>query len=200
MTRTAWEDDTLDMPAVVPNELTWWEKASFWFIVVCVISAFVAGCWPRETATALGATPPKPRPIVSRVTVKGTPADRHQREMITRVLDVGRRLHASRKANIAAIETITVESEAQNLPYGHLDSLGLFQQRPSQGWGTPAQVMNPEYASRSFYTRAIKLDRRWPGLSTGRLAQMVQRSAHPERYQIWAREARHTYIRYLLVR
>lgn len=189
MSRAVWEDDTMDLPAILDEPIGFWDRAAILFIVVAFAAALVTGCYPRDAAAA--------RPVVTGITVKHRPANSHQREMVTRVLHVGRRMGASRKVNIAAIETITVESKAQNLPYGHLDSLGLFQQRPSMGWGTPQQVMNPEHAARQFYLRAIRLDKKWPGLLTGELAQMVQASAHPSRYQLWAGEARHTYIRYL---
>ena len=58
----------------------------------------------------------------------------------------------------------------------------MFQQRPSQGWGTPAQIMNVSYAANSFFVRAIPLAAANPGWSAGRVAQGVQRSAFPDRY------------------
>jgi hypothetical protein len=69
-----------------------------------------------------------------------------------------------------------------NLPCGDKDSLGVFQQRPSFGWGTPAQILNVEYASTQFFSRAQVEDGRCPGCTAGQIAQAVQRSGFPDRY------------------
>jgi murein DD-endopeptidase MepM/ murein hydrolase activator NlpD len=61
------------------------------------------------------------------------------------------------------------------------DSLGLFQQRPSQGWGTPKQVQDPAYASRKFYQKLVKV-RGWEKMPLTDAAQEVQRSAFPDAY------------------
>ena len=75
-----------------------------------------------------------------------------------------------------------VESNLVNVNYGDRDSLGLFQQRPSAGWGTPTQVMDPKYAAGKFFSALKGLgDRRWQ-MSMGQAAQAVQRSAYPDRY------------------
>src|SRR5690606_12628496 len=75
-----------------------------------------------------------------------------------------------------------VESHMNNLPCGDRDSLGVFQQRPSQGWGTPEQIMNVSYAAEQFFVRAVRVEQQFPGLTAGQTAQKVQRSAFPERY------------------
>lgn len=93
---------------------------------------------------------------------------------------VARRMGATDKQLIALVEAGLVESGMHNLDHGDRDSLGFLQQRPSQGWGTPAQVMDVAHATRSFMTRAMHADR---GVySPGQLAQAVQRSAFPDRY------------------
>lgn len=79
------------------------------------------------------------------------------------------------------IATSLVESELKNLNYGDRDSLGLFQQRPSQGWGTPEQVTNPSYAAAKFYDALKKVDG-WQSMDPGAAAQKVQASAFPTRY------------------
>jgi murein DD-endopeptidase MepM/ murein hydrolase activator NlpD len=61
------------------------------------------------------------------------------------------------------------------------DSLGLFQQRPSAGWGSPAEVQNPEYAARKFYDK-LQTVNGWDKLSLTQAAQRVQRSAYPNAY------------------
>ena len=88
------------------------------------------------------------------------------------------------RAVVIAYATAIQESHIHNLPGGDRDSVGLFQQRPSQGWGTPEQVQNPAYAAGKFLDRLVNV----PGWETGRLtdvAQAVQRSGFPEAYQQW---------------
>lgn len=93
--------------------------------------------------------------------------------------------HAVTVALTAALQ----ESRLHNLPYGDRDSLGLFQQRPSQGWGTPAQVMDPRYAAVAFMTALAKVAR-WEAMPVPEAAQAVQRSGVPEAYGQWEAEAR----------
>ncbi|MGW7289731.1 FG-GAP repeat domain-containing protein [Streptomyces sp. NPDC054847] len=83
---------------------------------------------------------------------------------------------------LAAFEAGWVESHMNNLACGDKDSIGVFQQRPSYGWGTVEQIMDPWYAATQFITRAIESDRANPGFTAGQLAQSVQRSAYPDRY------------------
>ncbi|MFT4286674.1 hypothetical protein [Nocardioides sp.] len=85
------------------------------------------------------------------------------------------------RAATIAIATAIQESKLYNLQYGDRDSLGLFQQRPSQGWGTAAQILDPTYAIGAFYDALVRID----GYETMRIteaAQLVQRSAFPEAY------------------
>jgi hypothetical protein len=89
------------------------------------------------------------------------------------------RFNASAKVRLSAFEAAIVESGVHSLPYGDRDSLGVFQQRPSMGWGTPAQILDPVYAATQFISRAIHAD---TGQSAGQLAQKVQVSAFPDRY------------------
>jgi hypothetical protein len=76
------------------------------------------------------------------------------------------------------------ESKLRNLDYGDRDSLGLFQQRPSQGWGTPAQLQDPRYAAAAFY-RGLRKVRGWQDLPIYQAAQRVQRSADASAYATW---------------
>uniref|UniRef100_A0AAU1LWU4 ARB-07466-like C-terminal domain-containing protein n=1 Tax=Streptomyces sp. NBC_00148 TaxID=2903626 RepID=A0AAU1LWU4_9ACTN len=85
------------------------------------------------------------------------------------------------RAVTIALATALQESALRNLDHGDRDSLGLFQQRPSQGWGTPAQVMDPVYASGKFYEHLAEV----PGYSRLPLtvaAQRVQKSGFPQAY------------------
>ncbi|SCG70184.1 hypothetical protein [Micromonospora zamorensis] len=102
--------------------------------------------------------------------------------VLTTVYRVATGLSANERVLLAGFEAGWVESRMNNLPCGDSDSLGVFQQRPSQGWGTPAQILNVSYAANSFFVRAIPLAAANPGWSAGQVAQGVQRSAFPDRY------------------
>jgi murein DD-endopeptidase MepM/ murein hydrolase activator NlpD len=101
------------------------------------------------------------------------------------IIKVGSDLKLPPRAWVIAIATAMQESRLTNL--GHLgsandhDSLGLFQQRPSAGWGTSAQVQDPVYASRKFYEK-LQTVKGWDRMSLTRAAQRVQRSAYPDAY------------------
>ncbi|HLV57553.1 MAG TPA: peptidoglycan DD-metalloendopeptidase family protein [Natronosporangium sp.] len=86
---------------------------------------------------------------------------------------------------VIAVATAMQESGLRNLPHlgdnNDHDSLGLFQQRPSQGWGTPEQLMDPVYATRAFYRRLVAVDG-WESMPLWQAAQAVQRSAEPLAY------------------
>lgn len=88
-----------------------------------------------------------------------------------------------------ALATALQESGLDNLTYGDRDSLGLFQQRSSQGWGSPAQILNPRYAATAFYTHLAHVSG-WQTMPVTEAAQSVQRSAAPAAYADWEPEAR----------
>lgn len=88
-----------------------------------------------------------------------------------------------------ALATAYQESKIQNLPGGDRDSLGLFQQRPSQGWGSAAEILNPVFAINSFYEALQKIPN-YQNLEITVAAQKVQRSAYPNAYQRHAADAR----------
>jgi cell wall-associated NlpC family hydrolase len=85
------------------------------------------------------------------------------------------------RAAVIAVATGIVESRLRNLTNGPLDALGVFQQRPSQGWGTPEQILNPVYAANTFYTRLVAVPN-WASLPPGVAEQDVQRSDRPDLY------------------
>jgi hypothetical protein len=93
-----------------------------------------------------------------------------------------------RRAVVVALATAWQESKLENLSGGDRDSIGLFQQRPSQGWGRPEQLSDPRFASNAFYTSLLKV-RGWQKMRVTDAAQAVQRSAHPELYEQWAANA-----------
>lgn len=85
------------------------------------------------------------------------------------------------RAVTIALATALQESGLRNIDHGDRDSLGLFQQRPSQGWGTPEQIMDPVYSSGEFYEHLAEV----PGYSRLPLtvaAQRVQKSGFPQAY------------------
>lgn len=95
---------------------------------------------------------------------------------------------APRAATIA-IATAIQESKLVNINYGDADSLGLFQQRPSQGWGSEEQVTDPVYAANAFYDALVQVDG-WENGVVTEVAQEVQRSAFPTAYADHEPEAR----------
>lgn len=93
--------------------------------------------------------------------------------------------HAVTVALAAALQ----ESRLHNLAGGDRDSVGLFQQRPSQGWGTPTQLRQPSYAAGAFFA-ALRTVPGWENLPVTEAAQLVQRSAAPDAYAAWEQQAR----------
>ncbi|SEG49259.1 hypothetical protein SAMN04489712_105523 [Thermomonospora echinospora] len=85
------------------------------------------------------------------------------------------------RAAVIAIATAMQKPRLVNHTTTDHDSLGLFQQRPSQGWGTPAQVTDPAHAAKRFYARLVEVPR-WQNIPLTRAAQAVQRSAYPDAY------------------
>jgi murein DD-endopeptidase MepM/ murein hydrolase activator NlpD len=86
---------------------------------------------------------------------------------------------------VIAIATALQESDLINLPNlgarNDHDSLGIFQQRPSQGWGTAEQIMDPAYSSTRFYEHLVKVPN-WESRALTDVAQAVQKSAFPDAY------------------
>ncbi|MEV6209552.1 NlpC/P60 family protein [Kitasatospora sp. NPDC051914] len=93
-------------------------------------------------------------------------------------------MHVPVRGQVVALATALQESGLRNINYGDRDSLGLFQQRPSQGWGTPEQIMQPVYASTKFY-EALKKVNGWESMTITQAAQAVQRSGFPDAYAKW---------------
>lgn len=116
------------------------------------------------------------------------------------IISVGTSLGVDDYGLVIALAAAMQESTLRNLNYGDRDSLGLFQQRPSTGWGTPAQVTDPVYASKLFFggpsnpnkgnTRGLLDIRGWQSMSVTRAAQAVQISGYPDAYAKWETSAR----------
>ena len=86
------------------------------------------------------------------------------------------------RAASIAMATVYQETGIRNLDYGDRDSVGLFQQRPSQGWGTVKQLRDPYYATNAFYDALVKVEG-WRTGDINDVAQAVQRSGYPEAYR-----------------
>ncbi|WP_341952029.1 LysM peptidoglycan-binding domain-containing protein [Salinibacterium sp. TMP30] len=116
------------------------------------------------------------------------------------IIQVGRDLGVSDYGITIALATAMQESSLRNLNWGDLDSVGLFQQRPSSGWGTVAQLTTPSHAALLFYggpsnpnkgvTRGLLDISGWKNMSLTRAAQAVQISAYPDAYAKWETSAR----------
>jgi hypothetical protein len=132
-----------------------------------------------------------PDPEGCRAEVDGVVVDlsTEQAENASTISAVAVRRGLPARAVSIALATAFQESKLRNLDHGDRDSLGIFQQRPSQGWGTARQIRDPYYAANKFYDELQKVD----GYQTMRIteaAQKVQRSGYPEAYQDHAAEAR----------
>lgn len=107
-----------------------------------------------------------------------------QRQNASAIISVAKDMQLPPRAWMVALATAMQESTLRNIDYGDRDSLGLFQQRPSQGWGTPAQITDPAYSSRIFFERLLEVPG-WESMPVTVAAQTVQRSAFPEAYAKW---------------
>jgi hypothetical protein len=138
-------------------------------VVVFALIWFGVGPFPdREgcTATAAGQT---------------VSLDLYQADNAAVIAGVSVRRDLPARAASIALATAYQESDIANLDHGDRDSLGLFQQRPSQGWGTAKQIQNPHFASRQFYQALERVDG-YQEMRVTEAAQAVQRSAFGEAY------------------
>jgi hypothetical protein len=115
-----------------------------------------------------------------------------QRENAATIVKVGVALAFPARGEVVALATAMQESQLYNVGYlgakNDHDSLGLFQQRPSMGWGSAAQVTDPVYSATAFYL-ALKRVPGWESLAVTVAAQRVQRSAFPSAYAKWETDA-----------
>lgn len=129
-----------------------------------------------------------------------TPMSAEMRANAAIIVSTARSIGVSDYGIVIALATAAQESSLRNVQHGDRDSLGLFQQRPSMGWGTTEQVLDPVRATTAFFGGHVNPN---PGLTTGLLdihgweslsvtaaAQAVQKSAHPDLYTKWETSAR----------
>lgn len=148
---------------------------------------------PAAASAPAAATPADP------ATAPTVVLDAEQQESARLIIRVGRSLGVSDRGIAIALATAMVESWLRNLDWGDRDSLGLFQQRPSTGWGTEAEVSDPARAAAAFFggpadpngtrTRGLLDIAGWETMEFGAAAQAVQISAYPERYAPWEPQA-----------
>lgn len=129
-----------------------------------------------------------------------TPMSEEMRLNAQTIVSVGRGAGVSDAGLVVALAAAAQESGLRNVDYGDRDSLGLFQQRPSAGWGTPEQVMDPVRASLAFFggasnpnpdvTRGLLDIPGWESMTVTQAAQAVQISAYPDYYAKWETSAR----------
>ncbi|MGM0351812.1 C40 family peptidase [Streptomyces sp. ECR3] len=118
------------------------------------------------------------------VTVAGLDAPAEQVPNAKAIVATGIALRIPARGQVVALATAFQESGLRNLTYGDRDSLGLFQQRVSQGWGTAEEILDPVHASTRYY-EALRKVAGWQSLTVAQAAQAVQRSGHPEAYAAW---------------
>ncbi|MEI3866450.1 LysM peptidoglycan-binding domain-containing protein [Microbacterium sp. CCNWLW134] len=146
---------------------------------------------PSPTAPAPAAAP-APAPVLAAETVT---LDDEQIGNVRTIIAVGRERGVSDRGIAIALGTAMVESWLRNLDWGDRDSLGLFQQRPSTGWGSADEVRDPVRATAAFFggpadpngprTRGLLDIPGWESMSFAGAAQAVQISAFPDRYAKW---------------
>jgi hypothetical protein len=162
-----------------------------WWPALLIAAAVLVGlAWDTEYSEAAPPLAPAPTVPAGHCKVAGTDVTLTV-EMYTNARTIAQ-VAVDRglppRAVVIALATAQQESRLRNLDYGDRDSLGLFQQRPSQGWGTPEQVQDPVYAASKFYDGLVTV----PGWETGRLtevAQSVQLSGYPDAYEQWTNMA-----------
>lgn len=108
------------------------------------------------------------------------------------IIAVGRGGGFEDEAIQIALMTALQESSLRNIDYGDRDSVGLFQQRPSQGWGDASELTDPVFATKSFYginpeveNPGLNQIEHWDSMTPTEAAQAVQRSAYPDAYGQW---------------
>jgi hypothetical protein len=145
-------------------------------VAALVVAGAYAGVQWFRTGMDLGGE-------VCRATASGTTVSLSPEQMDNAAtivaIGLGRGLPA--RAGTIAIATAIQESKLRNIDYGDRDSLGLFQQRPSQGWGTPEQILDPVFSTNAFYDALVAITG-YEEMVITEVAQAVQRSAYPDAY------------------
>jgi LysM repeat protein len=157
--------------------------------------------YPGQVLTLPGApaSVPAAAPITRATAGVVTPMTDEMRQNARTIVATGRGVGVNNAGLVIALAAAAQESGLRNIDYGDRDSLGLFQQRPSVGWGTPEQVMDPVRASLAFFggagnpnpdiTRGLLDIPGWESMTVTQAAQAVQISAYPDYYAKWETSA-----------
>jgi hypothetical protein len=158
--------------------------------------AFLVGLAVLVVVAAAGlfiyrGTGPLPDPEGCEVEVNGHVFElsTEQAENASLIAAIGVRRGLPARAVSIALATAYQESKIVNIEHGDRDSLGLFQQRPSMGWGSEEEILDPYYATNAFYDALEKVDG-YEAMRITEAAQEVQRSGFPEAYEDHADDAR----------
>jgi hypothetical protein len=158
-------------------------------LVIAVLAALGVGA--VAYLGSRGATEPVPgeQRCVATAGDRSVAIDLDQAHLTSIIVGLSVRRGLPPRAASIAMATVYQETGIRNLDYGDRDSVGLFQQRPSQGWGTPKQLRDPYYATNKFYDALVKVDG-WRTGDINDVAQEVQRSGYPEAYRDHESDAR----------
>jgi hypothetical protein len=157
-------------------------------VSVLLIAAGVGAFWWLRSRNLTEPVPGQQR-CVATANNKMAVVDLDQAHFASIIAGVSVRRGLSPRAASIALATAYQETGIRNLTYGDRDSVGLFQQRPSQGWGTKQQLMDPSYAAGRFYDALVKI-KNWETDDINNVAQKVQRSGYPEAYNDHEADAR----------
>ena len=157
--------------------------------------AKASGAKAASTSKAVSVSAPTEKqlhPVAEQGSQSDIPLSGDQMKNAQKIVDAGKAMGLPPRAWVIALATSMQETKLHN--YGDLggsndhDSLGLFQQRPSSGWGTPQQLTDPTYAAKAFYKSLTKVDG-WSKMPLTDAAQAVQVSAFGDRYAQWEAKA-----------
>ncbi len=159
----------------------------FRYLLFLVVLAVVVGI---GVALWRGSGPlPDPEGCTAKLAGRQVDLTTEQGEYATLIAAIGVSRGLPARAVSIALATAYQESKIRNLTHGDRDSLGLFQQRPSQGWGTEAEVRDPYHATNAFFDALAKIPN-YKDMRITEAAQKVQRSGYPEAYEEHAPDAR----------
>jgi hypothetical protein len=156
--------------------------------LILLIAGGVGAFWLLRSRNLTEPVPGQQR-CVATANNKSAVVDLEQAHFASIIAGVAVRRGLPPRAASIALATAYQETGIRNLDYGDRDSVGLFQQRPSQGWGTKKQLLDPDYAAGKFYDALVKIDN-WQTDDINDVAQKIQRSGHPEAYNDHEADAR----------
>ncbi|HET8642592.1 MAG TPA: C40 family peptidase [Pseudonocardiaceae bacterium] len=150
-----------------------------------VVTAFLGGtasnrAWALPCLPTLNPTDPGE----ARSPVGPEQLDEEQASIATQIIHIGEQRQLQPRGWQIALQAGMTESRLRNLPYGDRDSIGIFQMRPSMGWGSIEQLLDTAYSINKFYDVLLEVSG-WEDMRPGDAAQAVERSAFPDRYHTW---------------